>query len=261
MDTDVVPLLRVPLRVLGVEPSLEASSEAVFGVCPASICSSPGLRTSFEEGASGPAVGEVNSAGPRTAGIRGAQMERGRTATASPTPRFGVWDPCEPSLFPLPWLPPIDWNSKASATGAEATPAASGAPTPTLYLRAASCGKHGGARQAASKHGPRSRKVRGRSSRAGVCPERGRLLLVGTASANILLLTLAQIVRRNVSVARDCSAAGKRLPRQRREPLPTVGMARRWCAQNTSPDAHTRTFFSLSVSHFTHAHSAWLKMF
>ena len=35
----------------------------------------------------------------------------------------------------------------------------------------------------------------------------------------------------------------------------------RSCAQNTSPDAHTRTFFSLSVSHFIHAHSAWLKLF
>ena len=32
------------------------------------------------------------------------------------------------------------------------------------------------------------------------------------------------------------------------------------CTQNTAPDAHTRTFFSLSVSHRTHAHSAWLKM-
>ena len=29
----------------------------------------------------------------------------------------------------------------------------------------------------------------------------------------------------------------------------------RICTQNTSPDAHTRTFFSLSVSHFTH----WVK--
>ena len=41
-----------------------------------------------------------------------------------------------------------------------------------------------------------------------------------------------------------------------------------WCpervgrsSQNTSPDARTRTFFSLRVSHFTHAHSARLKLF
>ena len=32
------------------------------------------------------------------------------------------------------------------------------------------------------------------------------------------------------------------------------------CGQHTWPDARTRTFFSLSVSHFTHARSAWLKM-
>ena len=37
--------------------------------------------------------GEVNSAGPRAASVFGAQKERGRVASASTTPRFGVEDP------------------------------------------------------------------------------------------------------------------------------------------------------------------------
>ena len=68
---------------LGVEPGLRAPK----GVRTASSCD--------EEGSSGPAAGEVNCAGPRAASMHGAQKRRDRVATASTTPRFGVWDPCE----------------------------------------------------------------------------------------------------------------------------------------------------------------------
>ena len=114
------PLLRVPLPLLRVEPGREASSEAAFGVpagserrCVRPRCAVSGLRTSFDkEGTSGPADWEVISAGPRAASMHGAQKGRGRVATASATPRFGRWDPCE-----NPGLQPNSWNSYHGLNG------------------------------------------------------------------------------------------------------------------------------------------------
>ena len=38
-------------------------------------------------------------------GVRDRDTSKGRVASASTTPRFGVWDPCE-----NPGLQPNDWN-------------------------------------------------------------------------------------------------------------------------------------------------------
>ena len=97
-----MPPSSVPLQVLGVEPApgvwpgagvrVPGSERAAFGL---DVLVSVLHTTDEEAGASGPAYGEARCAGPCPASMHRVRRERGREAAASPTPWFGVWDPCE----------------------------------------------------------------------------------------------------------------------------------------------------------------------
>ena len=55
-------------------------------------------------------------------GVRDRDTSKGRVASASTTPRFGVWDPCE-----NPGLQPNDWNKTLHAVRVMLGPSAPGA--------------------------------------------------------------------------------------------------------------------------------------
>ena len=75
-------------------------------------------------------------------------------------------------------------------------------------------------------------------------------------TAVLTFLQTSTTIEKPQSLICSCLFSGFRV-----QTVATVRKATEGCGQHTWPDAHTRTFFSLSVSHFTHAQSAWLKMF